>query len=109
MSVALEPDLDERVRQSADRSGKTLSEWLTEAAKAKLLVELGEEAELQRKMRGLDTYLDEYEAEHGAFTNEVDAIVALLARSGDLLYTSDPGDLRKLCGAAGIKAVVIGC
>jgi hypothetical protein len=70
MSVALEPDLDERVRQSADRSGKTLSEWLTEAAKAKLLVELGEEAELQRKMRGLDTYLDEYEAEHGAFTND---------------------------------------
>ena len=42
-------------------------------------------------------------------SDEVDAIVALLARSGDLLYTSDPGDLRKLCGAAGIKAVVIGC
>jgi hypothetical protein len=35
--------------------------------------------------------------------------MALLARSGDLLYTSDPGDLRKLCEAAGIKAVVIGC
>ena len=70
MSVALEPDLDERVRVSADRSGKTLSEWLTEAAKAKLLVELGEEAELQRKMRGLDSYLDEYEAEHGPFTED---------------------------------------
>ena len=70
MSVALEPDLDERVRQSADRSGKTLSEWLTEAAKAKLVAELGEEAELQRKMRGLDSYLDEYEAEHGAFTED---------------------------------------
>jgi predicted transcriptional regulator len=70
MSVALEPDLDERVRESADRSGKTLSTWITEAAKAKLLVELGEEAELQRKMRGLDAYLDEYEAEHGAFTEE---------------------------------------
>jgi hypothetical protein len=70
MSVALEPDLDERVRESADRSGKTLSEWFAEAAKAKLLVELGEDAELQRKMRGLDTYLDEYEAEHGAFTED---------------------------------------
>jgi hypothetical protein len=70
MSVALEPDLDERVRESADRSGKTLSEWFAEAAKAKLLVELGEEAELQRKMRGLDAYLDEYEAEHGAFTED---------------------------------------
>lgn len=70
MSVALEADLDERIRQSADRSGKTLSEWFAEAAKAKLLVELGEEAELQRKMRGLDRYLDEYEVEHGAFTEE---------------------------------------
>ena len=28
---------------------------------------------------------------------------------GDLLYTSDPGDPRKLCGAAGIRALVIGC
>ena len=70
MSVALEPDLDERVREAADRSGKTLSEWVAEAAKAKLLAELGEEAELQRKMRGLDKYLDEYEAEHGAFTED---------------------------------------
>ena len=42
-------------------------------------------------------------------SDAVDAIVAPLARSGDLLCTSDPGDLRKLCGAAGIKAVVIGC
>ena len=30
-------------------------------------------------------------------------------RPADRLYTSDPGDLRKLCGTAGIKAVVIGC
>ena len=70
MSVALAPDLDERIRESAARSGKTLSEWFAEAAKAKLQVELGEEAELQRKMRGLDAYLDEYEAEHGAFTED---------------------------------------
>jgi hypothetical protein len=28
------------------------------------------EDQLQRKMRGLDTYLDEYEAEHGAFTED---------------------------------------
>ena len=70
MSVALEPDLDERVRASAERSGRTLSEWFAEAAKAKHLMELGEEAELQRKMKGLDKYLDDYEAEHGAFTEE---------------------------------------
>ena len=70
MSVALGPDLDERIRESAARSRKTPSEWLAEAAKAKLLAELGEEAELQRKMRGLDRFLEEWQAEHGAFTDE---------------------------------------
>jgi len=39
----------------------------------------------------------------------VDATVALLAKAKDLLYTSDPGDLQKLCTATGFKAVVIGC
>jgi predicted nucleic acid-binding protein len=39
----------------------------------------------------------------------VDATVALLAKSGDRVYTSDPGDLRKLCAATGFKSVVIGC
>lgn len=42
-------------------------------------------------------------------SDAIDATVALLARSGDLLYTSDPGDLRKLCGVAGVRATVIGC
>ena len=37
---------------------------------AKLRAEIGEEEELQRKMRGLDKFLDEWEAEHGAFTEE---------------------------------------
>jgi uncharacterized protein with ATP-grasp and redox domains len=39
----------------------------------------------------------------------VDATVALLAGAGDRVYTSDLGDLRKLCEATGFKAVVIGC
>jgi hypothetical protein len=42
-------------------------------------------------------------------SDPIDASVALLATADDRLYTSDPGDLRKLCSAAGIKAVVIGC
>ena len=42
-------------------------------------------------------------------SDPIDASVAQLAQSADQLYTSDPSDLRKLCGAAGIKAVVIGC
>jgi hypothetical protein len=39
----------------------------------------------------------------------IDASVALLAKPGDRLYTSDAGDLRALCEGAGNKAVVVGC
>ena len=39
----------------------------------------------------------------------VDATVALLAKSGDRVYTSDLGDLHRLCAATGFKAVVVGC
>jgi len=39
----------------------------------------------------------------------IDAGVALLARPGDRILTSDPDDLRKLCEAAGNKSSVIGC
>ena len=39
----------------------------------------------------------------------VDATIALLAKAKDKLYTSDSGDLQKLCAATGFKAVVIGC
>jgi len=42
-------------------------------------------------------------------SDPVDASVALPAKGAAQLYTSDPGDLRKLCGAAGIEAVVISC
>jgi hypothetical protein len=39
----------------------------------------------------------------------VDAIVALLARTGDRVLTSDPNDLKRLLRAAGIAAVVVPC
>lgn len=39
----------------------------------------------------------------------IDASVALLAEAGDRVLTSDPDDLRGLCGGAGNTAVVIGC
>jgi hypothetical protein len=39
----------------------------------------------------------------------VDATVALLAKADDEVYTSDPGDLKTLCEATGLKAVVIRC
>lgn len=38
-----------------------------------------------------------------------DAAVALLAGPGERLYTSDPDDSRKLCGAAGNNTAVICC
>lgn len=39
----------------------------------------------------------------------IDASVALLAGPGDRILTSDEADLRRLCAAAGNKAVVIEC
>jgi hypothetical protein len=39
----------------------------------------------------------------------IDASVALLAGPGDRVLTSDPGDLRRLCDAAGTNAVVVDC
>lgn len=42
-------------------------------------------------------------------SDPIDATVALLARPGDHVYTSDPHDLRRLCEAAGNRALVIRC
>jgi hypothetical protein len=39
----------------------------------------------------------------------IDASVALLARPGDRILTSDPQDLRALCDAAGTNAVMVDC
>ena len=39
----------------------------------------------------------------------VDATIALLAKSGDRLYTSDFGDMRLLTEATGFKALVVRC
>jgi hypothetical protein len=39
----------------------------------------------------------------------IDASVALLARPGDRILTSDPQDVRALCDAAGTNAVMVDC
>ena len=62
------------VREAADEAGLSLSEWLAQAAEAKIRADgqariLGE-AERERRRRGLREFLDEYQAEHGAFTDE---------------------------------------
>jgi hypothetical protein len=70
MSISFAPELGEAVREAAAEAGVTLSEWLAEAAAAKLRSDGDEEAELKRRMKRLDEYLDGYEAEHGAFTDQ---------------------------------------
>jgi hypothetical protein len=43
-----------------------------------------------------------------AKTNDVvDALLALRARDGDTVLTSDPGDIRRLLAAAGVRATVV--
>ena len=72
MSVTFAPELREAVREAADEAGLSLSEWLSRAAEAKLHADryagILAEAERERRLQGLREFLDEYQAEHGAFT-----------------------------------------
>ena len=74
MSVALAPELGSEVRAAADRAGKSLDDWFAEAAEAKLRAEEDaaglEDAARRKRHQALGEYLDEWEAEHGAFTEE---------------------------------------
>jgi TRAP-type C4-dicarboxylate transport system substrate-binding protein len=74
LSVTFAPELREAVREAADEAGLSLSEWLSQAAEAKIRADgqarILEEAERERRRRGLREFLDEYQAEHGAFTDE---------------------------------------
>ena len=42
-------------------------------------------------------------------TDPVDATVVLVAETGDRILTGDPGDLRRLTGAAGARVAVVPC
>ena len=74
MSVALDPELWEEVRAAADRAGKSPDEWFADAAEAKLRAEestaVHEEAARRERHQALGEYLDQWEATHGAFTEE---------------------------------------
>ena len=58
LSVSFDPDLGDAVRFSARSSGRGLSAWLAEAAKSKL------------RNDALGQFLDEWEDQHGAFTEQ---------------------------------------
>jgi hypothetical protein len=74
MSVALAPKLWEEVRAAADRAGKSPDDWFADAAEAKLRAEedaaVVEDAARRKRHQALGEYLDAWEAEHGAFTEE---------------------------------------
>ena len=61
LSVTFAPELGEAVSAAADEAGLSLSEWLSQAAEAKLNAD---------RDAGIGEYLDEWEAQHGAFTEE---------------------------------------
>jgi len=74
MSVTLAPELTEAIKDSAERQGLSFDDWIVAAAEAKFRAddeaEIFEEAEEKRRRAGLQEYLDEYQAEFGAFTEE---------------------------------------
>ena len=74
MSVTLAPELTEAIEESAERQGLSLDDWIVAAAELKFRADdeaaIFEEAEEKRRRAGLQEYLDEYQAEFGAFTEE---------------------------------------
>jgi len=74
MSVTLAPQLAEAIKESAERQGLSLDDWVVAAAELKFRADdeaaIFEEAERKRRAAGLQEVLDEYQAEYGAFTEE---------------------------------------
>jgi TRAP-type C4-dicarboxylate transport system substrate-binding protein len=74
LTISLDPELGDAVREAAAEAGMTLSEWLGRAAETKLKqdtdAKILEEAARKRRTEALKAYLDEWQAEHGAFTDE---------------------------------------
>lgn len=58
MSIALSAELGHEVRQAASRSGSSVSGWIGQAVADRL------------RNEELGRVLDEWEAEHGAFTSD---------------------------------------
>ena len=56
LTISLDPDLAADVRAAAEADARSVSSWVADAARRRLLT------------RGLSALLDEWEAEHGAFT-----------------------------------------
>lgn len=123
MSVTFAPELAEAIKEPAQRQGLSADDWIVAAAELKFRAddeaEAFEEAERKRRPTLWHEYTEEYQAEFGAFTEEEMTEAAKRRqeahrqaeeyRARNELYTSDPGGPRKLCEAAGFKAVAVGC
>ena len=74
MSVTFAPELAEAIKESAERQGLPVDDWLVAAAELKFRAddeaEVFEEAERKRRAAGRREYMDEYQAEFGVFTEE---------------------------------------
>ena len=64
------PELREAVREAADEAGLSLTGWMSQAAEAKLRADGQARILEEARRRGLREFLDEYQAEYGAFTEE---------------------------------------
>ncbi len=77
----------------------------------------GRQANLARLLRGMDVCtVDEKRGRQAGVligkagtSDPIDATLVLIARSGDRIVTSDPGDISHLLTTAGIHAVVSTC
>jgi hypothetical protein len=58
ISITMPPEIGRKVRDAAEEEGVSVSAWITEAAAERV------------RNRLLGKFLDEYQAEHGAFTDE---------------------------------------
>jgi hypothetical protein len=58
MSVSFDPDLGQEIRDAAKKNEMSISGWLAEAARARI------------RNEALGELLDDWQAEHGAFTDE---------------------------------------
>jgi hypothetical protein len=77
----------------------------------------GRQARVGRLLRGVDVRpVDEQTGRRAGVllgragtSDAVDATVVLLARPGDRILTSDPGDISRLVDVAGVAAAVVAC
>jgi len=99
-TVSIEAELASAVREAAGSDEQNVSAWLADAARRHLAT------------RGLRDVISEWEGEHGAFSDIVDASVALVASAQSrhhpaAVVTSDPADLRHLLQTLGASVRVV--